>query len=46
MQKRSMVIDVWNGDSKRHLGSCTVPLAQLLRQGKKEKVIKGLFQIL
>ena len=32
--ERALTIDVWNGDSGMHFGTCKVPLFLLMRQGE------------
>ncbi|XP_063710601.1 nephrocystin-4-like [Symsagittifera roscoffensis] len=34
LASQKLIIDVWNGDSLMHLGSCAVDLKYLLRQGR------------
>ena len=42
---RLMVIDVWNADSNRHLGSVSLPMRKIMRNGQKQKVLKEKFEI-
>ena len=36
---RNMTIDIWNGESMMHFGSCKIPLQLLMRQGQPLKTI-------
>jgi len=39
LKDRVLTIDLWNGDSLMHFGTCKVPLNLLLRQGEPSKVV-------
>jgi len=38
LKERVLTIDVWNGDSRMHFGTCKVPLNRVLRQGEPSVV--------
>lgn len=44
--ERALTIDVWNGDSGMHFGTCKVPLFLLMRQGEPSKVIGQEFDVI
>jgi len=39
LKDRILTIDLWDGDSMMHFGTCKVPLAALMRQGEASKVV-------
>jgi hypothetical protein len=39
LKERVLTIDIWNGDSLMHFGTCKVPLNALMRQGEASKVV-------
>ena len=39
LKERVMTIDLWNGDSLMHFGTCKVPLYAFLRQGEVSRVV-------
>ena len=39
LRNRVLTIDLWSGDSLMHFGTCKIPLAALLRQAEKSKVL-------
>lgn len=45
MKERILSIDVWNGDSLMHYGTCKIPLFKLMRQGEPSKVVGEEFDI-
>ena len=34
MSENEVFVDVWDGDSLLHIGSCAIPLRAILRQGR------------
>lgn len=39
LKERILTIDIWNGDSLMHFGTCKVPLNAFMRQGEASKVV-------
>ena len=39
LKERVMTIDLWNGDSLMHFGTCKIPLYAFMRQGEVSKVV-------
>lgn len=46
LSERVLTIDIWNGDSLMHFGTCRIPLYLLMRQGEPSKVIGQEFDII
>ena len=46
LKDRVLTIDIWNGDSMLHFGTCKVPLHLLMRQGEPSKVIAQEFLVM
>lgn len=40
-----LTIDLWNGDSLMHYGTCKVPLHTIMRQGEPTKVVASEFDV-
>jgi hypothetical protein len=45
LKERVLTIDLWNGDSLMHFGTCKVPLHAFLRQGEQSKVTAQEYEI-
>ena len=39
LKDRVLTIDIWNGDSMMHFGTCKIPLYLIMRQGEPMKVV-------
>ncbi len=46
LNERVLTIDIWNGDSLMHFGTCKIPLFLLMRQGEQSKVIGQEFDVI
>ena len=45
LKERILTIDLWNGDSLLHFGTCKVPLASFMRQGSDSKSLAQEYDI-
>ena len=45
LKERVMTIDLWDGDSLMHFGTCKVPLNLFMRQGEPSKVVAQEYDI-
>ena len=45
LKERILTVDLWNGDSLMHFGTCKVPLASFLRQGADSKSLAHEYDI-
>jgi hypothetical protein len=45
LKERILTIDLWDGDSMMHFGTCKVPLAQVMRQGEPSKIVAQEYEI-
>jgi hypothetical protein len=45
LKERILTIDLWNGDSLMHFGTCKVPLSSFLRQGADSKSLAHEYDI-
>lgn len=45
LKERVLTLDLWNGDSLMHFGTCKVPLASFMRQGQPSKVVAQEYDI-
>ena len=45
LHERNLTIDIWNGDSQMHFGSCKIPLYLLMLQDESSKVVGQQFNI-
>jgi len=46
LNERVLTIDVWNGDSLVHFGTCKIPLYLIMRQGEPQKVVGQEFDVI
>lgn len=46
LKDRALTIDMWNGDSMMHFGTCKIPLYLLMRQGEPTKVVGQEFAVM
>lgn len=45
LKDRVLTVDIWNGDSLMHFGTCKVPMSQFMRQGEPSKVVAQEYDI-
>ena len=45
LKERILTIDLWNGESLMHFGTCKVPLSSLMRQGEPSKIVAQEYDI-
>jgi hypothetical protein len=45
LKERILTVDLWNGDSLMHFGTCKIPLSSLMRQGEPCKVVAQEYDI-
>jgi hypothetical protein len=45
LKERVLTIDLWNGDSLMHFGTCKIPLNTIMRQGESSKVLAHEYEV-
>ena len=45
LKDRVLTVDVWNGESLMHFGTCKIPLSAFMRQGEASKVVASEYDI-